>query len=331
MNSEYRTRYRSLFWPVVLIGVGVIWLMSNLGYINPANLNEAWRFWPVVLIAVGLDILAGRRFPIIGALLGLVIVALIGFLLIQGFQLPGARSPEVVTEHLTLPVENARQANVSLNFWSDPVKLYVLEDSSDLIDANITHSGQINFQGSGSDVKTVSLSHHSNLNAPFFMFDSINQRADIGLTPDIPLDLTIDGGSGSLDLDMSQLTLAGLNIDSGSGSVEMSLAKSTESYPVDLNSGSGSIRMTIPEGTNANVVLDTGSGSVNIRVAQGTALHIDIQDSGSGSTSLPSGLTQTRSGKDDEGTWETPGYSSAQNKVSIVVKNLGSGSLHVSN
>ena len=62
--------YRSLFWPLVLIGVGVIWLLGNLGVISWTNLTVLFRLWPLLLIAIGLDLLIGRQSPAIGALIG---------------------------------------------------------------------------------------------------------------------------------------------------------------------------------------------------------------------------------------------------------------------
>ena len=55
-------RYRSLFWPVILIGIGVLWLLGNLGIIEPVSLGGLLRFWPVLLIVAGLD-MDFRRVP----------------------------------------------------------------------------------------------------------------------------------------------------------------------------------------------------------------------------------------------------------------------------
>ena len=48
----YRTGPR-LFWPIILIGVGVILLLNNLGVIMGSPWEVIWRLWPVLLIALG--------------------------------------------------------------------------------------------------------------------------------------------------------------------------------------------------------------------------------------------------------------------------------------
>jgi hypothetical protein len=46
-----------LFWPIVLIVVGVYFLLSNLGWLNWLRADI---FWPLVLIALGVWLIARR-------------------------------------------------------------------------------------------------------------------------------------------------------------------------------------------------------------------------------------------------------------------------------
>ncbi len=56
-------RYRSYFWPAVLILVGIFALMVNSGVISTERLNLLADLWPVVLIVIGLELLARRAVP----------------------------------------------------------------------------------------------------------------------------------------------------------------------------------------------------------------------------------------------------------------------------
>jgi predicted membrane protein len=52
-DERYRTRNASrLFLGLVIITLGVIALLDNLGFLH---IQSAWRFWPLFLIAVGLS------------------------------------------------------------------------------------------------------------------------------------------------------------------------------------------------------------------------------------------------------------------------------------
>ena len=54
------TRYRSFFWPAVLILAGVIALLVNTGKLPADRLYLLFDLWPVILIVIGLEIIVRR-------------------------------------------------------------------------------------------------------------------------------------------------------------------------------------------------------------------------------------------------------------------------------
>jgi hypothetical protein len=79
-RSETSWDERDLFWPVLFAGFGVLWLLVNLTYLPFDNIGVLIGLWPVLLVGAGLDLMVGRRWPLVGALLGgLVAVSLIWF------------------------------------------------------------------------------------------------------------------------------------------------------------------------------------------------------------------------------------------------------------
>src|SRR5258706_3627848 len=55
-----RSRYRSYFWPAVLILVGVFALLVNSGLVAPERLDRLADLWPLILVVVGLELLVRR-------------------------------------------------------------------------------------------------------------------------------------------------------------------------------------------------------------------------------------------------------------------------------
>jgi len=55
MNETRRIRRRSLFGPLLLIILGMVFLLNNLGIFPGSMWNNLVRFWPVLLIIIGLD------------------------------------------------------------------------------------------------------------------------------------------------------------------------------------------------------------------------------------------------------------------------------------
>jgi hypothetical protein len=66
---------RDLFWPVLMAGFGLLWLLVNLNYLPMENMAVLIGLWPALLVAAGLDLLVGRRWPLAGALLGCLMAA----------------------------------------------------------------------------------------------------------------------------------------------------------------------------------------------------------------------------------------------------------------
>ncbi|HVN54582.1 MAG TPA: DUF4097 family beta strand repeat-containing protein [Anaerolineaceae bacterium] len=321
-------RYRSLFWPVVLIGIGVIWLLGALGLLPVNSLATLARLWPLILIAIGLDLLVGRRSPAIGGLIGLLVVGIAAAVLLAAPALRLPQSPGVRLDRYTEPVGQAASATVSLHLGSSPTTLSALRDSGNLVDAEIRHVGAIHFRASGDREKTISLDEtNEGVNFMFGVFENLYWK--VGLSPAVPLTLNLNSGSGSVDGDLKSLKLVKLSLDTGSGSMNLTLPESVQAYTVDAATGSGSIDLALPASTPLALRLDTGSGSVNVRLAPGTEARIEVQHSGSGSVNLPSGWTQVSRGQGDEGVWETQGYAQSTHRVLIQIADLGSGSITV--
>ncbi|MCK7476129.1 MAG: DUF5668 domain-containing protein [Rhodopseudomonas palustris] len=52
--ADYR-KPRSLFFPLLLIAVGLLIFLVNIGKIEGTTWDNLLKFWPVILIAAGLD------------------------------------------------------------------------------------------------------------------------------------------------------------------------------------------------------------------------------------------------------------------------------------
>jgi hypothetical protein len=73
MNTH---RSRPIFFPLVLIAIGVLWLLGSFGVFAIDQLSILVRFWPVLLIGLGLDLMLRPRWPWAANLVALGIVAL---------------------------------------------------------------------------------------------------------------------------------------------------------------------------------------------------------------------------------------------------------------
>ena len=319
-NHEHRRtppvgrRPRSLFWPIALIGFGVLLLLSNRGLFPDTGWAVLWRFWPVALVALGVDVLIGRR-TIGGAIAsGVLIMILVGLVIGAAFfteQIPAlvelTKPATLQFQHVEHPAQGLESAKVSINWTSAPGYLSALSDSANLIEADVAYRGELafNVNTSGDHADVVLDSYLQNISYSRLSFDDSNAEWNVRLSPDVAIDLWLDSGSGRCDFDLTGLNIRTLNLDSGSGSVDLAIP-ATSSFKGKLDVGSGSMDIALPDGVGMRVTLDDGSGSFR-----------------------PDERFELVSGdRDGDGVWETAGYDSADYKIDLNV-DQGSGSIRI--
>ncbi len=296
-----------LFWPIILIGLGVILLLSNLGRLPADPWPLLSRLWPVILIVIGLDILLGRRSVwggMFSAALALLVVGSVIALLYVAqnyptwyhFDVPGFH-----TQHIAHPLGDVQQADVRIDFPGGLGTLSALEDSANLIEGDVTYYGDLvdMFSSSGSSARVQLDSHFFGWG--LMWSEAGARRWTLGLNPRAEYDLTLDTGSGSYEFDLRKLGLRSFTLDSGSGYVSL----------------------TLPDAEKAprRVRLNTGSGAVDIRAPEGGALRVEY-DAGSGALIAP-GLHKVSGGRRD-GVYESAGFSPSGQYV-IIELDGGSG------
>ncbi len=67
---------RGLFWPLVLITIGLVFLLVNYGLIPGVTALSLLGLWPLLLILVGVDIAIGRRWPLAALGIDVAVIAL---------------------------------------------------------------------------------------------------------------------------------------------------------------------------------------------------------------------------------------------------------------
>ena len=298
----------------MFIGAGVVLLLANLGYLPPLSWGVLWQLWPLLIIALGVDLLIGQR-SVAGAIVSAVLICvLIGAILLVSIfaqNIPGVsnwiKTPELQTQHVEYPLAGLERATVSIDWASAPGYLSVLEDSPNLVVGDITYRGglptfDVKLHGDQADVKLYS-------SFAGFWFgpwgERTEERWDVMLSPNAPLDLTLDTGSGPCDFDLTGLNVSNLVLDAGSGPVDLVLP-SGNTFEATIDGGSGPITIILPESLGAQVVLDSGSGPFN-----------------------PDTRFQLVKGKlHGDGTWETKNYRTAEHTILFEI-DQGSGPITI--
>ncbi len=327
-----RNRQRSLFWPILLIGIGVVWLLGNIGLLPDFNFRLLLSLWPLILIVGGLNLLIGRRSPLLSALVALAALGLAIAYVLFAPALGLYRSPEVQHVELAEPIGDTRSLSVGITSSIGRTTLTELNDSGNLFEADMTFLGDLVFEVDGTEEKTIRLGvRNDNFDSSLFnFFDEGELRWDIGLAPDLPLSLTISAGVGEVHLDLSEISLTGLAVDGGVGAFEILLPAPENFYRVSISGGVGDFRVSVADGADLALELDGGVGAFLVDVPDDAAVSLDGQ-TGVGDISVPSFMEQVRANTQtvgESGRWQTPGYDQAGRQIEITY-NGGVGGIRV--
>jgi len=356
MATEGRST-RSIFWPILLIGAGIAFLLINLDIIPRPNLSALLSLWPLIFIGIGLDLILRKRYPGASSFIAIGVVAIAVALLVLAPSLGFGTDAELSTERFSEPVGGTTSARIALDLARYGTTVDGLASSGTLIDAELDTLGSIEFEVSGSSEKAISLRERADSGFRFTLPDLLNELAsdtswEIHLNPAVPLDLNVDVASGSAALNLDNLTLTKLVVDGGSGSTAVTLPAGNSRYDAFFDGGSGSFTVAISDNAKLDATLDVGSGSftlaigdaadvsveisggsgrIRIEVPQQAAVRLLIRGGGSGSVSVPRrfNLVDDRGDNDsDTGIWETAGFDGAEHQIEIVF-DPGSGSFDI--
>lgn len=293
-----------LTWAVILIAVGVIFLLNNL-HITTVDWLALARYWPVILILLGLDVLIGRN-SVFGSLAAAAVaLVVIGGLVWFTSVVPGrvVLGGNTVTRDISQALGDAKTLTLDLNIGAAKTNLKALHGSQNAVEGKYTTNSEmqvdVSYNTSG-DAGTVRIEQNGRGDARW-MDNSFTGILDLGLTDGVPVAIDADMGVGEGTLDLTGIKLTSLKIDTGVGAVTVIL----------------------PASGDLNVIVQTGVGAVTIRVPKALEGQITY-DGGLSSLHAPD-----RFDKIDDRRWQTAGYGSAKDRVTMKVS-AGIGSVDVS-
>lgn len=328
---------RSAFAPIVLISAGVLFLLSNLGMIGELDWQAAWRLWPLALIFIGLNVLVLQLRPPVGtalsAIVALAAVGVFGFLLLSGppaalRSLGLAEGRELNDESFWVPLDGVETAEITIDLSNFPVEIGPLTGGGLVGGTIYTYGRMVTEYELESGHARFEVGERSNggfmFNPDEWFADRDEQTWTVGLSPDVPIDLHIDGGNGGGTADLGALTLTHLTVDAGNSRLNLTMPDGD--YDARLDAGNGGIIVRLPRSGRHEVRLDGGNGRIELALPAGVEARVEY-DTGNGSINVPSHLRRV-SGSDDEGVYETDGYNRAADGLLIIIDS-GNGTVNI--
>jgi len=222
-----------VFWPLMLVAAGVLFLLDNLGWL-PGN---AWNWiWPIVLIAFGLSLLLRR----------------------------GA-GPEPVEDSTSLDGATSARLNfkhgagtLALSNGAGPDELYHGEFGGGV-------DKHLNRQGDHVDVTLQA--RQQDWVQWMFPWNWAGRRGfdwSVRLSPAVRMALVLESGASESHLDLADLRVSDLTIKTGASSTRITLPRQAGDTRVNIASGAASVEVVVPTGVAARINGTMGVGSLDV-------------------------------------------------------------------
>ena len=299
------SRYRSVFWPVVLIGVGVVALLGNLGLIPWDSLYRLLDLWPLILIVIGLELIIRRGLqPAAGRPLALAVVAAAVAVAIVYV----AAAPAIPASDLpgtsTAPVGDLSKARLSMEVGAARISMRAEDLGSELYRAGFEYpAGQrpsITLQGDTLRIQDPGLKHRD-------FFHHQRRNLNLVLNSRLPWALEVSGGATSDNLDLRSLTLTGLRIDGGANRADVRLPRPQGTVEVRAAGGATHLDFHRPGGTEVSVHMTGGANSLEVDGSNRSTLGGDLAYSTGGYDSASDRYSVEVSGGATKVTLDTQG------------------------
>ncbi len=291
MNKKHSKLAGSLVWAILLISIGILLLLNNLGIVSWDVWSIIWGFWPILLIILGLQIIAGE------SIWGGLVAALISFLIVLAvvvYSIAAVNSdfntrisesfpfwesldfkqfiPTIIETELTVSAEDFPEVDsraIMLDFTSGSLTFTEGEITPEHLLLSAVHP-----EDSGVPVLTNSLvngelevnfSTDESRGFPFFNSSGKREYNFTLGNPEIPTELGVEMTSGNLSLALGDQILSKLDLKATSGNLDISLGEgSIPKGGVSIDITSGNVDFVIPETVGLTVKYDMTSGSLSV-------------------------------------------------------------------
>jgi hypothetical protein len=230
-------RRGGLFWGAVLILIGFVLLLENLGFFEGLGISAWGLLWPALLILLGLFFLWGTLF--------------------------GRRSP--VQEELDIPSQGVNKGRVELNHGAGRLTIRGGAAPENLMEGIFSNGVDHHSRLSG-DLLDVDFKVPTN---SFFLFPfawgpEFGHDWSIRLNPDIKTAIDLRTGANEARLDLSDLQVTDLRLRTGASSTEVNLPVRAGYTRVDIESGAASVTLRVPENVAARIQASGGLAEIKI-------------------------------------------------------------------
>lgn len=228
----------STFWAIVLIGLGCLLLLNNLGFFDVLRVNLWSLIWPLLLIALGVRLIA---------------------------RVVGNPGPAEV-EHATIPLDGAARAAIELSHGAGNLNVAAGTGMTGLVEGEF-----------GGGLRQAVTRRDDLLNVELKMrvepvtvlnWSPGGYDWNVRLNPDVPLQLECETGASRSTLDLYGLKVTELKLETNASTTDVVLPANAGFTQVSIEAGAARVDVRVPGGVAARIRTSAGLASIAVDTAR---------------------------------------------------------------
>lgn len=227
-------RNGSVFWAIVLIGVGSLLLLDNFGLFGALRYGIWSLIWPLFLILLGIWFIS------------------------RVFWHPAPAEPE----HVIVPLDGASRASVELSHGAGRMSLAAGAASDVLMEGDF--GGGLRYHAQRrNDLLDLEMKMRAE---PISLLNWAPGSLDwdVRLNSGVPLSLECETGASESVLDLQALKVNELKLETGASKVQVTLPAAAGFTRVKVEAGAARVDLRVPGGVAARIRASAGLAAVTV-------------------------------------------------------------------
>lgn len=242
----------------VLIVIGIIFLLINLGYISFSILFGIFDLWPLILIVVGINVLFKNK-----SIVSFITWTLFFIILVLYGLYYGEISNIGTTGYNTNFKKPIETLYGELDLDIGAAKINIESAQSDLLNASLQDSN-LDYTDTYKNNKETAVFNFKSKNYNKVNLNNKNNNYSFKLNKDVIWDLDFDLGAVSGVLNFEEIPIRSMDLDFGAGNLDIILGNNYSKSKIKIDSGASNLNILIPENAGIKIKLDTALTKTNI-------------------------------------------------------------------
>ncbi len=246
---------RRLIGGIILIVLGALFLLTNLGYISFDVLFGILDLWPLLLVVAGINVLFNKK-PIITLITWIIFFAV---LILYGTFYEKANTSVDFKTHFVKPVETSYG---ELNLDIGAARINVDSEKNNLLKVD-ARGIKLNHNNAYKNDMETAIFNFTNKNHNPTVYRIRDSSYNFRLNENVIWDLDLNLGAVSTTLNLENIATRSVDLDMGAGNLEITLGNKYNKSDIKIDSGASNINITVPKDAGIKIRLDSSLSKIN--------------------------------------------------------------------